>query len=149
MANITRKDLKVEAELRLNILRKNGLSLDYLEDFMKYDKVTHLERGVLFGNIYTIYDNDVSDDKELLNRIKMFENEYNTLVYLVTSSETSIGNLYNFFYVSQHMSEWKDDREILENNETYAYVWNETYELDSEIGLIGFEHIEGRIIRTW
>jgi hypothetical protein len=148
MAKITREELKKECENRLEILGKNGLNADFINDFVKYDKVTHLEFGRIFG-MYTMYEHDVKEDKELLEKIEEFEKTYNTRVFLVTSTDTTIGNLYDFLYVSSHKSEWKDDREILENNETYAYVWNRDYELDSEIGLIGFEHIEGYIHRSW
>ena len=53
------------------------------------------------------------------------------------------------FYVSNEKEEWKSDNSLLEQNETYAYVYNKTDSVCSEIGLIGFEKNGNLLTRTF
>ena len=54
-------------------------------------------------------------------------------------TKSNFGNLYNMLYVSNNTEEWKADRKDLQNKECYAYVYNKSDEVCSEIGLIGVE----------
>ena len=64
-------------------------------------------------------------------------------------SNTSFGEIYSMFYVSNYKEEWKDDKEMLKQGETYAYCYNKTNEICSEIGLIGFKNNGHFIERTF
>lgn len=83
-------------------------------------------------------------DKEtkLIKAINEFEKEYNTYVYHIVYNDTNIGQLYTMLYVSNHESEWKQDREDIKNGQLFAYVWNKTDTFCSEIGLVGIKQVE-------
>lgn len=45
-------------------------------------------------------------------------------------------------YISDYEEEWERDKTDIENKQLYAYVWNESDEVLSEIGLVGMEKIK-------
>ena len=49
-------------------------------------------------------------------------------------------------YVSNNAEEWENDRKYLQNKECYAYVYNKSDEVCSEIGLIGIEKVNTNLI---
>ena len=83
---------------------------------------------------------NTSDYKLIYDIINKFENEYKALVYYVDKGRYNFGKCYNLFYVSNYEEVYESDKDLLRNNETYAYVYNDTYNECSEIGLIGFEY---------
>lgn len=140
-----RVELQKEALQRLEILRKNGLSSEFVDNFGMYNNVALIDNLIRVPFVMEDYSMENNDD--LNEKVEWFEDEYNCLVYLIESVDTTFGLLYNFFYVSQHKSEWTDDRALLEEGLTYAYVWNSTDDILSEIGMIGFEINNGIIER--
>ncbi len=88
-------------------------------------------------------------DFDLIEQINEFETNYNAYVYHIIHGNTNLGELYNMFYVSNEKEEWKSDNSLLEQNETYAYVYNKTDSVCSEIGLIGFEKNSNLLTRTF
>lgn len=140
-----RVELQKEAIQRLGILRKNGLNTEFIDNYALYNNVALIDN--VLGVPFASKDYSEMANDELNGKIEWFENEYNCVVYLVEQCNTNFGMLYNFFYVSQHRSEWTDDRALLEEGLTYAYVWNSTDDILSEIGMIGFTIRNGVIVR--
>ena len=84
------------------------------------------------------------DQKEM---VKEFEEENEGLVYLVCHEDTSIGELYDFLYVSKHQEEWEADMEDLDDYRAFVYVVNKSMPDCSEFGSIGILPVLGSIIR--
>ena len=85
-------------------------------------------------------------EMELIRAINNFEKDYNAYVYHIIYTESNFGNLYNMLYVSNNTEEWETDRKDLQNKECYAYVYNKSDEVCSEIGLIGVEKADTNLL---
>ena len=85
-------------------------------------------------------------ETELIKAINEFEKEYNAYVYHIIYTKSNFGNLYSMLYVSNNAEEWKADRKDLQNKECYAYVYNKSDEVCSEIGLIGIEKADTNLL---
>lgn len=83
---------------------------------------------------------------ELLKAINNFEKKYNALVYHIIYTCTSFGELYTMLYVSEYTSDWENDRNDLKNSSCYAYVWNKSDKVLSEIGLVGVEKVNSCLL---
>jgi hypothetical protein len=86
--------------------------------------------------------------EDIIQAIKEFEEEYTSIVYHVSYTNTEFGELYAFFYVSQHKEEWEMDREDLKEGCPIVYVYNKDDEFCSELGSIGFKVVNGGVVRT-
>ena len=135
--NVSMENKKIEAIKRMK-------ELDLYEPYIKsFEKRNEIFLSEMTGGVY-----EFSGDKELIEKIKEFETEYNTLVYHVIHTYTDFGELYNFLYVSDYEEEWEFDNTDLKDGYVYAYVWNKTDEWCSEIGSIGVRGQFGGIIRV-
>lgn len=93
------------------------------------------------------YIREVKDSEmDLIKAINNFEKDYNAYVYHIIYTKSNFGNLYNMLYVSNHTEEWKADRKDLQSKECYAYVYNKSDEVCSEIGLIGIEKADTNLL---
>lgn len=88
-------------------------------------------------------------DEFILGKIYEFEKSHSAYVYYMCYSNTYFGEIYNMLYVSNYKEEWNDDNEMLKNGETYAYCYNKTNEICSEIGLIGVKNNGHFLERTF
>ena len=85
-------------------------------------------------------------EMDLIRAINNFEKKYNAYVYHIIYTKSNFGNLYSMLYVSNNTEEWKADRKDLQNKECYAYVYNKSDEVCSEIGLIGVEKADTNLL---
>lgn len=93
------------------------------------------------------YIREVKDgEMDLIRAINNFEKNYNAYVYHIIYTKSNFGNLYSMLYVSNNTEEWKADRKDLQNKECYAYVYNKSNEVCSEIGLIGVEKADTNLL---
>ena len=93
------------------------------------------------------YIREVKDSEmDLIRAINNFEKKYNAYVYHIIYTKSNFGNLYNMLYVSNSTEEWGADRKDLQNKECYAYVYNKSDEVCSEIGLIGVEKADTNLL---
>ena len=93
------------------------------------------------------YIREVKDgEMDLIRAINNFEKNYNAYVYHIIYTKSNFGNLYSMLYVSNNTEEWKADRKDLQNKECYAYVYNKSDEVCSEIGLIGVEKADTNLL---
>lgn len=133
---ISREEKLKEALKRMKQLNLHPNVLNELE---KENKLNYSDR---FGALYWI------EDDVLLEKIKWFEDKYNTLVYHVIKTYTNIGTLYSFLYVSDNEDEWEMDKADLSLNSPYAYVFNYKDSFCSEIGSIEIRKIFGGLERV-
>lgn len=135
--NVSREIKKAEALKRMKAL---DLHNPYIKAFKDKDEIFMSE---MTGGVY-----EFSANTELVNKVKEFEAEINALVYHVIHTLTTIGELYNFLYVSDHQDEWEMDNADIADGYALAYVWNKTDDWCSEFGSIGVRGKLGGIVRT-
>ena len=138
MCKVSREIKKVEAINRMETLQ---LFKPCIKVFKDRDEVQLSE---VTGGLY-----EFSDDVELIEKIREFEKEYNSLVYHVIHTYTEFGELYNFLYVSDYEEEWEMDHENHKHNYVFVYVWNKTDDWCSEFGTIGVAQRFGGLVRLW
>lgn len=96
---------------------------------------------------------EFSADKELISKIREFEEEYNTLVYHVIHSPASIDgeimDMYNFLYVSDYSEEYEMDNADIKDGYACVYVWNKTVDYFSEFGSIAIKQKFGGLVRVF
>lgn len=141
-----------EAVRRLEILQKKGLMKEVLENYKKPEQdISIFERQSknLPAILYSLELNrELQEYKELGMKIVEFEKEHNAVVYLVQLTHFTFGDCYSFLYVSEEQNEWEFDRDDLENNQAFVYVWNKSDDECSEFGSIAFDIAMGGIVRT-
>ena len=128
-----------EAISRMETLR---LKEDIIEDF----KNGELWQSTNDGELYHL-----SDDQDF--RVSQLEEKYDCTVYHVIHDDYIMSDgtrmeMESYLYVSDSLSEWKEDRELLLEGHAYGYVYNNTYPDFSEIGDIGFAPRDGGLIRN-
>ena len=93
------------------------------------------------------YIREVKDvEMDLIRAINNFEKDYNAYVYHIIYTKSNFGNLYSMLYVNNHTEKWETDRKNLQNKKCYAYVYNKSDEVCSEIGLIGIEKADTNLL---
>ena len=133
------KRYKEEAIKRLNILRKRFHLMDEcVKAFSENDEVWASEWA---GILYTVND-------EVAEKIKTFEATENAKVYHVIKTNSNIGLMYSFLYVSKYEDEWALDISDLEYGQPLVYVWNATDDWLSEKGYINITGANGGLVRT-
>lgn len=135
--NVSKEIKKAEA---INRMKALDLYAPYIKSFEKKDEIFLSE---MTGGVY-----EFSDNEELVEKIKSFEEENDVLVYHVIRTMTQFGELYNFLYVSDYEEEWDMDNADIAAGYALAYVWNKTDEWCSEFGSIGVRGQFGGIVRT-
>ena len=124
---------KKEAMKRLEILNLS----DYVIDGFRHSRIFEsVQIGILF-----------EFDGKLLKRIREWEKKTGNLVYHVIHGFYEFGECLSLLYVSKYEDEWEDDREILHEGMTYAYVINLDNDLCSEYGSIGIQENIGGLVR--
>ena len=137
MCKVLKENKKKEAIKRMEEL---GLFKPCIRVFIKYDEVQLSEPT---GGLY-----EFSDEEELNEKIREFEEEYSALVYHVIHTYTEFGELYSFLYVSDDEEEWILDHADINAGYTMAYVWNKTDDWMSELGGIEVQERFGGLVRT-
>ena len=138
---MNRETMKAEAIKRMKEL---NILPQVIEEFEKEDKLELSERlnSRFPAALYWTSNYEGLDEK-----IKEFEDRFNSLVYHVILTHTEFGDMYAMLYVSKYEEEWEDDWEMLtDEKSTYANVWNGDIE---EIGSIGIRPAMGGVERTW
>ena len=134
MERQAKKDKAIELMKQLDIYQP------YIDGFKEQDKVCLYEKYAGFW---------VEQDPEVENKMKELEAEYKCVVYAITHEIANIGEVYNFLIVPHHKSDWGYLLDKLSKNEyiAFAYVWNKSYEYDSEFGSIVVKAFGGGIRR--
>lgn len=135
--NITMENKKQKA---IELMKKLDIYEPYIRGFEKDNLVCYFEG---FGGFWAY------QEPELMNKIKEFEKEHNTLVYAVTHEYTCFGECYDFLYISDFKGDWNEM--LIKQGNTfyaYAYVWNKDDEYCSELGTIALHSFGGGIERV-
>lgn len=125
---ISIEEKKAEAIKRMKELRI------FPETIRQFEEDGRLSRSEPpWGAFYWLEDAD-------LEAIHKFEEENNTLVYLVIRAlDPEIGLMDSYLFVSDYKDEWYMDHELFKSGGAFAYVQNLTYPIYSEFGYIGIE----------
>lgn len=142
--------MKVSKEMKkaeaIKRMKKMGLFDEAIKQFEEDDLVNISEPQEMFGyKIGALYWLD--DEQKRI--VKVFEEEYNALVYLVVRSYTNFGLMDNIFYVSDYKDEWFMDNTDLDENYASVYVINHDMPDCSEFGNILWKEASGGILRVF
>ena len=136
--NIPIEKKKQEAIERMKII---GIYPDTIKQFEKDNLVSISESPI--GAYYWA-------DEKSKQYIKKLEEVNNLLVYTGIRSFTDIGILDSFLYISDYEEEWENDREMLKEKQTIAFVRNHEWDDCSEFGSIGFKLTPALgLLRIW
>lgn len=132
---MTQKEKAIECMQKLDIYKP------YIKAFKDKGIVTLFRR---FGGYYITED----QEPELLNKIKEFEEDTNSLVYAVTHERFEFGECYSFLCVSPYEEDWDLTIEKTPHGSyVWSYVWNKDEEWCSEYGTITVASFGGGITR--
>lgn len=128
--------------IAIKLIKQLGIYYEFVKDFKTDDVVC------LFENYVSFY---VWQYPELQKKLKEIEKEYNCLVYAVTHEFTEFGELYDFLLVPDYKEDWEYLIRVINDNQysVFAYVWNKSDEVCSEIGNIIIESFFGGIKRIY
>lgn len=85
-----------------------------------------------------------------IDNIRKFEDEFDSLVYAVVRSHSSMGDMDSYLFVSSYGDEWESEDEELAEGSACAWVRNCDVPEFSEMGYIGLgKDADGLITRTW
>ena len=135
--NVSREAKKAEAIHRMKCM---GIIKDAIDQFEKDDIVMVSEPPI--GGLYWL-----NNAEKLM--VEEFEKESNALVYLIVRSFTNLGQMDNFFYVSDYKEEWEIDRNDIAENFACVFVKNYDMPECSEFGTIAYKSINGGILRRF
>lgn len=146
-----KETIKNEILKRYEILFEQGLTTD-AKDWVRDGKVlisnTLLNRYPsgkmeLWGIIFTL-----NEKPEYAPYVEEIEAEKNVTVYMGIVTRTTIGTLLSPMFVSAEESEWKREREFMEQDQIhYAFVFNIEEEM-CELGSIRYEVAAGGLVRV-
>ena len=136
--NATFEMKKAEAVKRM---KKIGIFPKIVQDFARSNRVSRSEAP--FGAWYWI-------EGEELERIRKFESEHDAVVYAVIRTNTTIGLMDSYLYVSDYPESWEMDMEDINENMVLAYVKNYDMPDCSELGSIGIKLTPAKgLVRVW
>ena len=140
---MTKEEKRIEALKRLQYLSKNGMKYkEPITAFENGDIGIFENQGSVFKSVY--YSLDLNQGQYPYNKIKeevaKFEEEYNSVVYLIQLAHTQFGKVYNMFYVSDNEEEWEMDWDDLKQKYSVVYCYNISDPMGCEIGSIAFEY---------
>ena len=145
LAKAIGKDIEVKAVPRREYKPTNEQVAESKKRIELLGLEPRFSEKLYISNRYMI--REVKDgEMELIRAINNFEKDYNAYVYHIIYTESNFGNLYNMLYVSNNTEEWETDRKDLQNKECYAYVYNRSNEVCSEIGLIRVEKADTNLL---
>ena len=132
---------KVEQKAKaIQLLRKLDIYEPYIEGFEKENKVCFYER---FGGYW------VDQEKEIFEKMKQVEKEYDCTVYAITHEMTELGEMWSFLFVSKYKEDWEYSfSKVGKDYYVIAYVWNRDCEMFSEIGDIVIKSFGGGLCRV-
>lgn len=133
----TREQMKQKA---IENMKKLDIYKPYIRGFEQEDQVCFFEG---FGGFW------VNQEPEIEEKMRWVEENFDCVVYAITHEITSIGEMWDFIFVSSEMYEWDDEFQQSGNRSyVYAYVWNKDDDYCSEPGTIGLQSFGGGIRRV-
>ena len=140
MEKTTRTTRAEKKEQALVCLKGLQVAKPYIEDFEQNDKV------YVFENLYGY---PAPGNEDVFIKLKEIEKKYKCLVYAVIHSEMYFGDCYNFLLVPDDPEDWEWLlRSNIAQHNVLAYVWNRSYEPNSEMGTISCLSMAGGLTRA-
>ncbi len=141
MENKTQLTLQVKKDKAIELMKKLDIYKPYIQGFKRSDKVCFFE---CYGGFW------VYQEKEIYDKMKELEAEYNCVVYAITHEHTEFGECWDFLLVTDYPEEHDTLLYDQGNNNfiAFAYVWNKTDDYCSEFGSIGVHSFGGGIRRV-
>ncbi|MBQ7788860.1 MAG: hypothetical protein IJ398_04305 [Clostridia bacterium] len=139
----TTVEQKATAEERktkaIELMRKLDIYKPYIRGFKENNTVCFFENYAGYW---------VNQEPEIEAYMKKLEEEYNITVYAITHEFTEFGECFSFLYVNSYKEEWEYTLESYGNkHNAFAYVWNKSYDYDSEFGTVCVHSFGGGIRR--
>ena len=123
-------------------MKKLGLMPQIVVEFENEGIVQYSEPTPIGGILYWL-----SNEPEWREKVRVFEDEYHSLVYHVIHSYTRYGEQLSFLYVSDAEEEWEMDNIAIEDKYPFAYVENLDCPEFSEFGTIAVDERAGGLVR--
>lgn len=136
--NITKEEFQAEAVRRMQALHLHPFVISKFKD---YGTLCCSEVQPPIPRITAL-------TPELEAKAKWIEEKYHGMAYHVIRSETTIGEMYSFLYISPYREDWEVDERCIVDNLVFTYVWNKTWDMGSEFGTIPVVNMDGLLIRT-
>lgn len=130
-----KETMKKEAVKRMKMLK---MSKEVIRQFEEED-VLNLSESI--GYLYWL-------DNEQKEIVRKFEEKFGFIVYTAIHDYTDFGEMLSLLYVSPYSSEWKQDRQDIEEGYALVYVVNLSMPDCSEFGSIGIRPSIGGLIRV-
>lgn len=141
-----RNKQKQEAIKRLEILQNEyGVHPNVLKEYKKEQIIYYSES---FGALYSGILYWLHNKKEFVEKVKEIEEKRNLYVYHCILSHTNIGDMLTMLYVSDDEEFWEFEQEQLKEGYSSSFVWNISFE-DSEFGEVGFDGVNGGLVRRY
>ena len=122
--------------------------LKQLDIYKPYVRIFEEKGNVCYFESYCGY--YPYENKELDEKIKEIEKKHGCLVYAATHELSEIGEIYSLLIVTKNHEEWDTLIETHNDEHTcFAYVWNKTDDLSSELGYITVKSYGGGISRIY
>lgn len=134
MNELSKEKMKQEAVKRMEAM---AIIDETIAQFSQSDLVSFSRNG---GNFW------LTDKMKHL--VSEFEEDYQGIVYYAILSNTSIGQMFSVFFVSEDTSTWSDDWQELKDGYQFVYVFNLDNPMFSEFGTIAFQPVFGGLVRT-
>lgn len=136
-------DKKAEAIKRMKLLK---IMPEIIKEFEDNGTLYVSER---MSNIFpaTLY--WATNYEGLMDKVREFEKEHDSLVYHIQLTHLAFGDCFSFLCVSSYEDEWGMDIAGIKNGECLAYVYNASDPWCSEFGYIGIEPSMGGVSRTY
>ena len=134
----TTKEMRKEAAV--SNLRRMKVYKDFIDCYQTQDYVCYYESGIGYWAF---------QDEELMAKLKEIEDRFDCTVYAITHEYTDFGECYDFIYIPQDDEEWayalEKDGDCFY---AFAYVWNKTDDLCSELGTVVLKNRFGGLVRV-
>ncbi len=81
--------------------------------------------------------------------VKEHEEEFNDLIFHAVYTNTNIGPMISYLFISKYEEDWHMDIPLIEENKIYSYVENMNDKICSEYGIIVFDIDKGCMRRVF
>lgn len=129
-----------QKEKAVQLFKRLGIFKLYIDGFVKEDKVCFFE---CFGG-YWVY-----QEPEIEKKMREIEEEYGAKVYAITHERVYGDDVWSFLLVTSSPEDWVDLIMPADNGfYAFAYVWNKSYDYDSEFGDVVVQSMGGGLRRV-
>ena len=127
-----------------------GFNHKFIDDFRNYGRIYMSIPLAMVGKEIILTTNiPIEKGSKEYDYYKNLEDCFSFKVFHVIKSDTNIGEMYSYLYVSRYSEDWEFEKGIMQNNIIMAYVENRTHPECSDNGSIYYEVCDGNLFRTF